>query len=220
MLRKLATADRGRKRGCTRCVRWMGLGAIEISDIEAGLRDDHPGVRRHAVRLCEALKDPGELRAELGRCIADDDPHVRLQLAYALGQLRTEWAGQFLATLGRHNAQNPYISAAVLSSINEHTLVPLAASLAERPSRLPVQLESVLRISLAQGNGSAAATLIGAIARRSGEMYGDWQFEAAARAGAILDGDVVMKLAASEPAPAKQSRNSLALWRGEEGGGR
>ena len=177
-----------------------GLGSVMEVEVSAALQDEHPGVRRHAVRLCEALKEPWLLREALEARTRDPDPHVRMQLAYTLGALKMPWAGEVLAEVARRDGGDRYIAAAVLSSVNERTLASLAKALAARVSEVaPEQLESVLRIGVAQGNAGALADVVAGISKKSDAFYSDWQFAAAARAGAILEGEALGELAKASP---------------------
>ncbi len=84
----------------------------------AALGDREPGVRRHAVRISETLlADSPRLRAAISGLASDSDPLVRLQVAYSLG----EWdgdAGAALASLALEHSDDPYLVAAVLSSLH------------------------------------------------------------------------------------------------------
>src|SRR5262249_24491324 len=70
-----------------------GLGALTTAAVQQALEDPHPGVRRHAVRLCEGFlkKERSAVHQSEGpapppgdallRRIEDKDPQVQLQLA-------------------------------------------------------------------------------------------------------------------------------------------
>src|SRR5262249_22794037 len=58
---------------------------------------------------------------ELAKHVDDPDVHVRLQLAYTLGQLRDPQAGKLLATLAVHDS-DVHLTAAVLSSLRADNL--------------------------------------------------------------------------------------------------
>ncbi len=76
-----------------------GFAALTEPILIKALNDEHAGVRRHAVGLVETL--PGthseELVSGVLKLKSDPDPHVRLQVAYALGQLNGDAAA---ATIG------------------------------------------------------------------------------------------------------------------------
>lgn len=110
-----------------------GLGALTPGILRLALFDRHSGVRQHAVRLCERelLSSPA-----LGVTIADlvDDPssHVRLQVAYTLGMWDDPRAGGALASLLSRDGSDPHISAAALSAVNCHNLLPLVTAVVEK----------------------------------------------------------------------------------------
>jgi putative membrane-bound dehydrogenase-like protein len=110
-----------------------GLGVLRPEVVRRGLADEHPGVRRHAVRLTELfLNDTGLQRAgpALGEALLrlsdDPDPQVQMQLAYTLGQWRDERTGRALGRLTLRHAADPYLLAAVMSSAVPHVGVMLA----------------------------------------------------------------------------------------------
>ncbi|MFI5454189.1 MAG: PVC-type heme-binding CxxCH protein [Isosphaerales bacterium] len=94
-----------------------GLGALEASDLLAALADDSPQVREHAVLLAEPLlaRLPG-LRAEVAGLADDPNARVRFQLAFTLGEVPGDIALEGLATIARHDAADPWVRTAVLSS--------------------------------------------------------------------------------------------------------
>ncbi len=102
------------------------LGELSADLVERSLSDKHAGVRRHAVRLAERfLEESLELALSLRRLENDPDPQVRLQLAYSLGEWQSPLAGVVLARLALSAADDPYLTAAVLSSANADNLAEL-----------------------------------------------------------------------------------------------
>ena len=94
-----------------------GLGALEADVVVAATRDPHPGVRRHAARLCETMiATDHKIGAALVKLADDPDPGVRFQTALALGALRDRSAGEALAKIAGRDAADVWIRAAVLSS--------------------------------------------------------------------------------------------------------
>jgi putative membrane-bound dehydrogenase-like protein len=86
-----------------------------------GLKDDHPGVRRWAVRWGEPLlRDDKEVREKVLALADDADPQVRVQVAYSLGEIPS--AGESLAKMALKHRQGEYTLAAVASSLHEKNL--------------------------------------------------------------------------------------------------
>ncbi|MBL9124269.1 MAG: neutral/alkaline non-lysosomal ceramidase N-terminal domain-containing protein, partial [Planctomycetaceae bacterium] len=119
-----------------------GLQALTPELAAGGLADPHAGVRRQAIRLSEALADKSPtLVHKVCALVSDDDPQVRLQLAYTLGELRGKEAAAALLALARSTAGEPQLQGALLSSVslhNAHHLLErlLADEQPEPPARL------------------------------------------------------------------------------------
>ncbi|HEY7327443.1 MAG TPA: PVC-type heme-binding CxxCH protein [Gemmataceae bacterium] len=157
-----------------------GLDALSLALLLRALSDSHPGVRRHAVRLCEGrLTKTPELAEALLKRVDDDDPHVRMQLAYMLGEWDNERAGVALGRLALHDADDRYIRAAILSSVNrknlDHVLLAVMKGSDKKPPPAPL-IESLLRLANAFGDTNALATLLRAIGTPEKDRYAPWQF--------------------------------------------
>jgi putative membrane-bound dehydrogenase-like protein len=102
------------------------LGRLQPAVVRQALADPHPGVRRHAIRLAEPLLTQApNLGPALLRLVVDRDPQVRLQLAYTLGEWTDPRAGPALVALVLPHADDVYLTAAVLSSVNRHNLAAI-----------------------------------------------------------------------------------------------
>ena len=91
--------------------------------------DSEPGVRRHGVRLSNVLTT-----TLMNRAGEDEhDPRVRLELAYTLG--RWDDDGHILGTMAVNDANDRFVSAAVMSSITKKNLsdVLLTVLKSEKP---------------------------------------------------------------------------------------
>jgi putative membrane-bound dehydrogenase-like protein len=86
-LKKLvATCSRAQTRLQALCVA-DGLGGLTDEVLLGAMADEHPGVRRHAVRLAEPrLNESAPLAAGVERLVSDSDVQVRIQVAYTLGE--------------------------------------------------------------------------------------------------------------------------------------
>ena len=95
-----------------------GLGALTARHAMAGLVDDHPRVRAHAIRLSEPLLDDHpELVTRLLELTADKNEHVRFQLAFSLGETTNPQALEGLARMARSAANGPEVQSALFSSL-------------------------------------------------------------------------------------------------------
>ncbi len=161
-----------------------GLNCLTSELLQWALRDAHPGVRRHAVRLCEGrLTQTPALGRELLKRVDDVDPHVRLQLAYTLGEWDDPRAGDALGQLALRDAGDRYLAAAMLSSANRKNLerVLLAVLKGEGKSPPPASLlESLLRLANALGDTKALAALLKTVGTPERDRYAPWQFSALA----------------------------------------
>ena len=111
-----------------------GLDALATAAVARRLRDPHPQVRRHAVRLCERLADLPDGLASL----ADDDSiEVRRQLAFTAGWLEGIGRVDILARLIRRDADNRWMRLAVQSSLVDGAGDLFARLASERTFRGP-----------------------------------------------------------------------------------
>lgn len=160
-----------------------GLGALSPMLVERALRDEHAGVRRHAIRLAEPLaaRHP-ELLATAIKLADDPDAKVRLQLAYTLGEWSGRESAQSLASLAIQDADDPYLAAAVTSSINKENLDDvLTVALAERQDPAAGRLIGhLLALSVAFGNRQATLNGLDAIVRLEKADDLPWQCETVA----------------------------------------
>ena len=95
------------------------LSSLDAPSIELGLADPEPRVREATLRLAEARlgRDLRLLNATLP-LVADPDPMVRFQVAFSLGEIKTDpRAMAALAAIARKDATNQWTRTAVLSSI-------------------------------------------------------------------------------------------------------
>jgi mono/diheme cytochrome c family protein/glucose/arabinose dehydrogenase len=127
-----------------------GLGALDATIVQRGLRDTAPEVRAAAIRVAEPwLAKPGDpLATAVWRLAADPAPRVRWQLAVSLAafpvDVRVDHAAQLLAKNGR----DPFLVDGVVSSLTGLEHQALARLLAQPGS-----------------SGDALGVLAGAVAR-------------------------------------------------------
>ncbi len=133
-----------------------GIGGLRADVVMAAMADAHAGLRRQAVRLAEPfLASPATasvIGASLVRAASDADPAVRLQTAYALGAW-DERGGAPLAQLALRHPADPYLQAAVLSSVHRGNLRSvLTAVFAESADSPPARLVDPLLATAAGWN--------------------------------------------------------------------
>ncbi len=94
-----------------------GLKALSAEVVFARLDDEHPRVREHAVRLAEeVLRDSPAVREKLYTIVDDEDPRVRYQLAFTLGEIPGTRATAALAVIAATDVDDRWVRLAVLSS--------------------------------------------------------------------------------------------------------
>ena len=102
-----------------------GLGQLRTEHAVAGMRDPHPGVREHAVRVSEPLlrSGQGDALAQALRRLADDPKiRVRRQLAFSLGEWNSPAAGELLGRLASRAGGEPELQTAIASSAVGHSV--------------------------------------------------------------------------------------------------
>jgi putative membrane-bound dehydrogenase-like protein len=131
-----------------------GLSALTDADLLISLRDPVGGVREHAVRLAEPrLNTQPELLARVLELANDEDPRVRFQAAFSLGEVDDPRASQALARIARRDAADEHIRAAVLSSSSRRGALLLSELLRDSEFAAQDDARALLRL-LAQSVGT------------------------------------------------------------------
>ncbi|HEX3599235.1 MAG TPA: HEAT repeat domain-containing protein, partial [Lacipirellulaceae bacterium] len=95
------------------------VGALDDADLLRALGDDHPQVRRHAIRLSESRLDKSaELRNKVFSLIADSDPAVQFQIALSLGECHDASVTAAIAMILVHRSDRDVIDAALTSIVD------------------------------------------------------------------------------------------------------
>jgi putative heme-binding domain-containing protein len=166
----------------------VGSGTFDyVNDrVKSALDDRHPAVRKGAVRQAEMfiMSDP-----DIGPAIAaratDVDSQVRVQAAYSLGYWDDPKAADALGRLAVKHADDPYLVAAVLSSVNEKNLSGVLNAVLKESGDggpPPAVIENLVRMSVALNNDDATTNLLIAATTSKAGKYARWQFAAAAGA--------------------------------------
>jgi mono/diheme cytochrome c family protein len=137
-----------------------GLGALDATIVQRGLRDTAPEVRAAAIRVAEPwLAKPGDpLATAVWRLAADPAPRVRWQLAVSLAAFPVDVRVDHAARLLAKNGRDPFLVDGVVSSLTglEHqTLARLLAQPGSSGDALGVLAGAVARA----GNPAAVAEL-------------------------------------------------------------
>ena len=145
------------------------FGALTSADVSVGLRDSHPQVRRHSLRLAEPLLDKSaEVRRRALALSEDADPVVQFQLALSLGECHNPSVASTLAEIIVRNADNDDIVGAALTSVDTCAGSVLKALLAKGDWVARRQSQSVLAALVAQvvkqGRDEDLAVLLAALA--------------------------------------------------------
>jgi len=106
------------------------LGGPDDAMIRAGVRDPHPAVRAHTLRISESLN--AAMLPTILACLDDPDFTVRRQLAFTLGTWRDERATAALAHLAERDGAQDSMRIAIMSSLAPDD--PLFAKLNTAPA--------------------------------------------------------------------------------------
>jgi putative membrane-bound dehydrogenase-like protein len=200
-----------------------GLGALTPDHLALSLHDEHPGVRRHAVRLAEPWigKVESVTQAVLAN-MHDEDMQLKMQVAYSLGQSSDAATTVSLGQLLLDAKDDPYLTAAALSSINKDNVGRvlarvLAADKGEPPA---IVVEKLLAIAAATGNDAALRDAIDQALVMEAREVRLWQLAAIGRLLDELDRKRI-KLSSLVGGDAKQSLGRLfelarAIARGDD----
>lgn len=93
-----------------------GLDALDEKLLAGLLRDSHPRVREHAVRLSEPFTADAAIRDLIHECAEDDDIRVRYQTAFTLGQFHDARNPAAFVSLLKDDKNDSWVRMAVLSS--------------------------------------------------------------------------------------------------------
>ncbi len=130
-------AEKGRTDAARIHALWTldGLAGLAVADIARALQDPHPAVRENAVRLAEErVSASPELLSLVLRLAEDHDVRVRFRAALALGETADPRALDALGSIARRDGAQPWIRAAILSSVKDRSNEFLRAFSATPPA--------------------------------------------------------------------------------------
>jgi len=159
-----------------------GMDALNTDILKSAATDPSPGVRRHAVILSESLaNNHSDLQDALLKLVYDKDAKVRMQLACSLG----EWSGgAAAAALGRlafADGNDPFMAAAITSSVTDDNLKGILESLLAARAKVNAGgelLDPLLALSVAFDNREATQKALDAVLEDSQDPA--WQYASVA----------------------------------------
>jgi putative heme-binding domain-containing protein len=158
------------------------MNKLKTEMLRQALGDKHPGVRRHAIRLCEGrFEQSADLAPLVLKLVDDPDPQVRMQVACTLGEWNDPRAGEALAQMMLAN-RDRFIVAAALTSVSKTNINSLVAHVFRQGGRdLPSDLtEELLGLVSALGDVKTMTALLQRVGTAENGHYLTWQYVALA----------------------------------------
>ncbi len=165
-----------------------GLRAAAPEIVIKALKDNHPSVREHAVRISESiLTSSPQIGPALLALTGDPEVRVRYQLAFTLGNWADPRAGTALAQIALQDLDDARLRTAVMSSAPGHLSQMLGAVLAHQPIRAAQGelVEALASLAAALNDEPAVAQCVAAIVRSDDGHFESWQYMGL---NGILDG--------------------------------
>ncbi len=191
-----------------------GLNAVSEPLVANALKDKHPGVRRHAIRIAERfINTSSELADSIRSLATDDDVQVRLQVAYTLGEWRDPRSGGDLAKLAMSNRDDHVLVAAALSGIREDNLANAIEAVLPEAGTQDVLVENLLSIATGIGKPEMLREALRSVFNRPSVGFAPWQFATATSVLQSLDRRKFDRARLFDEALAAQLRELLAETR-------
>jgi putative membrane-bound dehydrogenase-like protein len=143
-----------------------GLHELAPPVLESALADSNPAVRANAIRLSEAvINSNAAIASSVLKLLDDNDPSVRLQLAFSLAELNDDRATSALGKLAIGAQDDVWLGAAVLSSATRHPeeiLRMVMSSDAKQRGRTEV-INQLIATAAGQGNTESISQIVALI---------------------------------------------------------
>ena len=145
------------------------LAARLYSDLRKAMRDPDPRIRAVGVMLAEQHKSKSTLKDLLSKVTDESDARVRLQLACSLGEWDDPRIGSTLAKMAIRDSGDPYLVAAIFSSVRPNHLQTFTTTMFEelRGSEPPPSLMAPF-LATAVGYADRAAIRLALVAVSEG----------------------------------------------------
>lgn len=153
-----------------------GMNAASTSLVSDALKDEHPGIRRHAVRLAERyINESQTVSATIQQLAGDSDAQVRLQVAYSLGEWRDPRSGSQLAMMAFADHDDRFVVAAALSGIREDNIASALDFALPQAAAHNTLVEQLLSIAIGIGKPELLRTAMRSILRKPSSGFEAWQ---------------------------------------------
>jgi putative heme-binding domain-containing protein len=163
-----------------------GRQSLSANVLSAALRSADPLVLREAVRISETHLNEADVLNAVLSLAEHDDIGVRLQVALSLGETDDPRAAEALAGIAARAEDDPWLHAAVLSSVNGQADATLAALLHTTVGHSPnaALVQQLVATALADDPVAGLERLADLLAPPDAADVADWQMLAL---GACLD---------------------------------
>jgi putative membrane-bound dehydrogenase-like protein len=144
------------------------LRSLAVESVRQGLGDSAAGVRRHSARFAERFAGSDQPAGpNLSLPLLDLDAQVRLQTALSLGEWSDASTGNLLVEIAFDHLSDPYLLAAVLSSVRKENVKVILADVGRAGvDRVPpLALRSLLATAKAIGGRGGISDMVRRLTR-------------------------------------------------------